>query len=170
MKLVSIVASLLVAISTQAMACEDHAKNTTAQQTSSQAPALSATAQLNTAIQISQPRIRAVAEAQKVTGAFMVLSNTSDKALDLVAAASAIANVTELHETTMQANGVMKMQKIETMTIPAKGTLALKPGSYHIMLINLNQTLEKGKAYPIQLSFSDGSTQTVNATVMDITH
>lgn len=170
MKLVSVVASLLVAISTQAMACEDHAKSTTAQQTSSQAPALSATAQLNTSIQISQPRIRTVAETQKVTGAFMVLSNTSDKALDLVAAASAIANVTELHETTMQANGVMKMQKIEKMTIPAKGTLALKPGSYHIMLINLNQTLETGKAYPIQLSFSDGSTQTVNAKVMDITH
>ena len=40
----------------------------------------------------------------------------------------------------------------------------LKPGSYHVMLIDLKAPLKEGEAVPLTLSFDDGSTRTYTET------
>lgn len=120
-----------------------------------------------TVMSVENAWVRATPEGQTVTGAFMILKNASDKPQTLVAAESDVAGVTELHESSMQ-NGVMKMQKIEKIDIPANGSTELKPGGFHIMLINLKDDLAPESTQTITLKFADGSEQVVEAPVMDM--
>ncbi len=119
-------------------------------------------------ISVDQQRIRSVPPGQTVTGAFMILKNPTQQTVSLIAAHSDIAGVTELHETTMQEGGVMKMQKIDKIDIPAQGQAELKPGGLHIMLINLSKEPVNGDSESITLKFSDNSELEVVAPVMDI--
>jgi copper(I)-binding protein len=47
--------------------------------------------------------------------------------------------------------GMMGMQPVSRVEIPAGGKLELKPGSYHIMLIGLNQELKVGDKFDMTL-------------------
>ena len=80
--------------------------------------------------------VRTTVAEQKVTGAFMQI--TSDKAVKLVAANSPAAETTEVHEMSMQGD-VMKMRQVNEVVIDAGKSVELKPGSYHIMLMNLKK-------------------------------
>lgn len=88
------------------------------------------------------------------TAAFMVLKNDADKPVKLVAAASPAAGRAELH-THLHENGVMKMRQVESIEIPAKGEVALKPGSFHIMLFEIGALSEK-TPMPFTLTMDDG--------------
>ncbi|PTT47411.1 copper chaperone PCu(A)C [Aeromonas sp. HMWF016] len=88
------------------------------------------------------------------TAAFMVLKNDADKPVKLVAAASPAAGRAELH-THLHENGVMKMRQVESIEIPAKGEVALKPGSFHIMLFEIGVLSEK-TPMPLTLTMDDG--------------
>ncbi|MBL0546069.1 copper chaperone PCu(A)C [Aeromonas jandaei] len=88
------------------------------------------------------------------TAAFMVLKNDADKPVKLVAAASPAAGRAELH-THLHENGVMKMRQVESIEIPAKGEVALQPGSFHIMLFEIGALSEK-TPMPLTLTMDDG--------------
>ncbi|WP_421220143.1 copper chaperone PCu(A)C [Aeromonas enteropelogenes] len=88
------------------------------------------------------------------TAAFMVLKNDADQAVKLVAASSPAASRTELH-THLHENGVMKMRQVESIEIPAKGEVVLKPGSLHIMLFEIG-TLSEQTPMPLTLTLDDG--------------
>ena len=80
----------------------------------------------------------------------MVIKNNGDKDVKLVKADNPATRVTELH-THLNEGGVMKMRQVPLIAVPAKGEAALKPGSYHVMLIDLNKLLAKGEIVPITL-------------------
>ena len=82
----------------------------------------------------------------------MQLKSTGDTAL--VGAASPVAKIVEIHEMKMDA-GVMKMSAIDKLPVPAGKTVELKPGGYHVMLMDLTQQLKEGESVPITLSFVD---------------
>ena len=88
------------------------------------------------------------------TAAFMVLKNDADQAVKLVAASSPAAGRAELH-THLHENGVMKMRQVESIEIPAKGEVVLKPGSLHIMLFEIG-TLSEQTPMPLTLTLDDG--------------
>ncbi|MEL3920286.1 copper chaperone PCu(A)C [Aeromonas enteropelogenes] len=88
------------------------------------------------------------------TAAFMVLKNDADQAVKLVAASSPAASRAELH-THLHENGVMKMRQVESIEIPAKGEVVLKPGSLHIMLFEIG-TLSEQTPMPLTLTLDDG--------------
>lgn len=88
------------------------------------------------------------------TAAFMVLKNDADQAVNLVAASSPAAGRAELH-THLHENGVMKMRQVESIEIPAKGEVVLKPGSLHIMLFEIG-TLSEQTPMPLTLTLDDG--------------
>ncbi|WP_421223125.1 copper chaperone PCu(A)C [Aeromonas enteropelogenes] len=88
------------------------------------------------------------------TAAFMVLKNDADQAVKLVAASSPAAGRAELH-THLHENGVMKMRQVESIEIPAKGDVVLKPGSLHIMLFEIG-TLSEQTPMPLTLTLDDG--------------
>lgn len=119
------------------------------------------------AISISQPQIRATAPGQKVSGAFMRLSNASSTPFALTAASFEASETVEIHETSMDGK-MMRMMQVEQIDIPANGSVELKPGSYHIMLMGLSRQMKAGTTESITLMFSDNSQATIQASVGDL--
>jgi periplasmic copper chaperone A len=96
--------------------------------------------------------VRTTVPGQKGTGAFMTLTAKSD--LRLVGASTAVAGVAELHEMTM-AGDVMHMRAIAGVDLPAGKAVALRPGGFHIMLMDLKNALPKDATVPLTLVFKD---------------
>ena len=113
--------------------------------------------------------VRGTVAGQKVTGAFMQLSSTSDAAL--VAASTPNAKFVEIHEMTQEGN-VMKMKAVDKLALPAGKSVALTPGGYHMMLFDLKAPLHVGDVVPLTLTFEDSqgkkSTVEVKATVKSL--
>lgn len=88
-----------------------------------------------------------------VSAAYMTIENGSDQALKLVSATTAAAGLVEIHEVTME-NDVMKMRPVEGgLEIPAGGSVELKPGGYHVMLMELKQDFVPSEAISLTLKF-----------------
>ena len=104
--------------------------------------------------------VRTTVEEQRVTGAFMQIS--SDKTAKLVAVNSPAAETAEVHEMSMQGD-VMKMRRLNELVIGAGKSIELKPGSYHIMLMNLKKPVQAGSIVNLNLEFldTDGKKQIV---------
>ena len=104
--------------------------------------------------------VRASVQGQKATGAFMRL--TASEATRLVGAASPAAGVTEVHEMKMEGD-VMKMRAVTGLDLPAGQAVELKPGGYHVMLLDLKGQVKDGEVVPVSLVFEgkDGKKQTV---------
>ena len=99
-----------------------------------------ATFAVSAQVTVSEPWVRATVPQQKATGAFMKLQSAQDA--KLVSAKSPLAGVVEVHEMAMDA-GVMKMRAIDGLALPMGKAVELKPGSYHVMLMDgKRQTLE----------------------------
>jgi copper(I)-binding protein len=94
------------------------------------------------------PWVRGTAAEQKATGAFMQLTSTAGG--KLVAAKSPVAGVVEIHEMAMDGN-VMKMRAIPGLDLPAGKAVELKPGGYHVMLMDLKKQLKEGETVALTL-------------------
>jgi len=124
------------------------------------AASLTLTASASAQVTVTDPWVRGTVAGQKATGAFMQLKSPADAAL--VAAASPVAKIVEIHEMKME-GGMMKMSAIEKLALPAGKAVELKPGSYHVMLMDLVQPLKEGETVPLKLTFEDkaGKKQTL---------
>ena len=112
-------------------------------------------------VAVTDPWVRGTVTGQKATGAFMQLKSPADTAL--VAAASPVAKIVEIHEMKME-GGMMKMNAVDRLALPAGKAVDLKPGGYHVMLMDLVKPLKDGDTVPLQLTFEDkaGKKQTVD--------
>ena len=103
------------------------------------------------AIRAEQPWVRATAPQQKVGGAYVTLTSPADDRL--VGVSSPVAGRAEVHQMTMD-GGVMRMrEQKDGIALPAGKTVALAPGGYHIMLMDLNKPLVAGQVISVQLRF-----------------
>lgn len=104
-------------------------------------------------IKIEQPWSRATPGGAKVGGGFMKITNTSSAPDRLVEVKTDVSGVVEIHEMKM-VDGVMKMRALGTGIDIAPGkTIELKPGSYHVMFIDLKKPLVKDKPFKATLVF-----------------
>ena len=105
--------------------------------------------------------VRATVSQQKATGAFMQLESQQDA--KLVAARSPVAGVVEVHEMAMD-NGVMKMRPVPFLALPAGKAVELKPGGYHVMLMDLKAQVKEGDVLPMTLVVEgkDGKRQSID--------
>lgn len=101
-------------------------------------------------VTIEEPWIRATAPGQTVAGGYMKLRSAKSSAL--VAVSTPLTARAEIHEMSMEA-GVMKMRAVPKIDLPAGKTVELKPGGYHLMLMNLDRPLRDGETVPITLVF-----------------
>ena len=97
---------------------------------------------------VKEPWVRGTVAQQKATGAFMRL--TSAQGGKLVSVQSPAAGVVEIHEMVMDGN-VMKMRAVPGVELPAGTTVELKPGGYHVMLMDLKQQVKVGDSVPLTL-------------------
>jgi periplasmic copper chaperone A len=102
-----------------------------------------------------------------MTGAFMLIENKGGAADKLISADTAVAGVVEIHETKIE-NDVASMSPVEGIEIPANGSVQLKPGSFHIMLMQLNQDLVAGETLSLTLKFESGKELKVKAIIQEI--
>jgi copper(I)-binding protein len=99
-------------------------------------------------VTVKDPWVRATVSAQKATGAFMQITSVQD--VRLVEASSPVAGVVEVHEMVMEKD-VMKMRAVKGLDLPAGKTVELKPGGYHVMLMDLKQQMKEGDTVPLTL-------------------
>lgn len=99
-------------------------------------------------VKVDDPWVRGTVKGQMATGAFMAI--TASEAAALVSASSPVAGVVEIHTMKME-DGVMKMRQIPRLDLPAGKPVALEPGGYHVMLMDLKQPLKAGEMVPITL-------------------
>lgn len=105
-------------------------------------------------VNVEDPWVRGTVPQQRATGAFMLLTAESDSRL--VAAESPLAGVVEIHEMTME-NDVMRMRAVPGLDLPAGQTMELKPGGYHVMLMDLKEQMVGGAVVPITLIFENSA-------------
>lgn len=98
--------------------------------------------------------VRSAVPGQHGTGAFMKI--TAPRPMQLVGVSTPVAGVAEVHEMKMEGD-VMKMRAVTALDLPAGRTVELKPGGYHLMLMELKQSLKAGATVPITLLLRDGS-------------
>ncbi len=104
-------------------------------------------------VEVQNAWARATVKGQMATGAFMTL--TAKDGAKLVSGSSPAAGVTQVHEMKME-GGVMKMAEVKGgLELPAGKAVELKPGGYHIMLMDLKQPLAKDSSVPLTLVFKD---------------
>ncbi len=116
-------------------------------------------------IKVENAWVRATVPKQQATGAFMKI--TSVEAVKLMAVTTVVAKTNEIHEMKMEGD-VMKMRAhLNGLDIPANTTVELKSGGYHLMMMELEQTIKAGDTVPLQLQFinakGDKQVVTVNA-------
>ncbi|MBW3511307.1 copper chaperone PCu(A)C [Janthinobacterium sp. NKUCC06_STL] len=109
---------------------------------------LSFSAIAQTSVQISDPWVRATVPQQKATGAFMQI--TAPKAMRLLEVRSPVAGVAEIHEMSMTDN-MMRMRQVKEIALPAGKAVELKPGGYHVMLLDLKGQVKAGDKIPLTL-------------------
>jgi copper(I)-binding protein len=105
------------------------------------------------AMQVGNPWTRATPKGSAVAGAYLTISNKGTAPDRLVGGSSAVADRFEVHSMMME-QGVAKMRPVEGgLEIKPGETVELKPGSFHIMLLDLKQPLEKGQKVKGTLEF-----------------
>jgi len=142
-------------------------------------------------IKVTEPWARASSMVAAAGAAYMKIENTGSEADALIGASSPAAATVEVHETVAMESempsasdgmgmespmpsasddmggGMMGMRPIARLEIPAGGTVELMPGSYHIMLIDLNQELKPGDKIEITLTFEKAGDVKVTAEVRE---
>ncbi len=89
----------------------------------------------NVGIVIEAPRVRETPPSSRMTAAYMEIENTNDYPVHVFAGHSDKHSVVEMHDVVMEGN-MHRMVKQEFIRIDANSTLIMKPGSFHVMLIN----------------------------------
>ena len=97
--------------------------------------------------------VRFTVKGQQATGAFMTL--TARDGTRLVDVSSPAAGVSQLHQMTLD-HGVMRMNAVKGgLDLPDGQVVELKPGGYHVMLMDLKSPLVQGASVPLTLRFKD---------------
>jgi len=101
---------------------------------------------------IDHPWSRELPPNAPAGAAYFTLKNQGTAADRLLGVSTPRAQKSELH-THVHQNGLMKMQRVPAVEIPAKGEVAFQPGGNHVMLFGLKQPLKTGEQFPLTLEF-----------------
>lgn len=117
-------------------------------------------------LHIGHPFARATPPGARAGGAFLTVENKGSTADRLIAASSPVAGVVEIHEMVMEGS-VMKMRAIPGIEIKPGARVELKPGGYHVMLMDLKRPLQKGERFPLSLTFEKAGKIEISVAVED---
>jgi len=103
-------------------------------------------------LEVEKPWARATPPGAAIGGGYLVIRNKGTAADRLVGVTSPASARVEIHEMTMEKD-VMRMREVKGVDVPAKKSVELKPGGYHLMLIELKAPLKPGDKVPVTLRF-----------------
>ena len=119
------------------------------------------------ALEVIKPWVAEVFPGAEHSAAYMNYYNPSNKIVKIVSASSPVAKVVEIH-THLNENGQMKMRKVDSVLVPAKGFVEFKMMGYHLMLIGLKKDLKAGDKIPFEVKLANGKTVKFKALVKKI--
>jgi copper(I)-binding protein len=103
---------------------------------------------------IDHPWSRATPAGAKVAAGYFVVKNAGSTPDRLVSVSSEISGKGEIHEMSVDGNGVMTMRGLpDGVEIPAGGEVALEPGSFHLMFMDLKSPAKEGEKFKGTLVF-----------------
>ncbi len=118
-------------------------------------------------IMMAKPDLYAYETPKKImTGAVFGAYQTNISTVDvkLTGVKSPVCETAEIHSM-VDDNGIMRMRKIDALSLDNAGKIVLEPTGYHIMLINLSAPLKEGDVIPLTFIFSDETERTVQVPV-----
>jgi len=115
-------------------------------------------------VDIQNAAVLEVPPVQKTTAAFMSIKNNTSDDDYLISAETEVAEVCEMHKMVMEGE-VMRMEKLDSVELPAGQTVVLKRGGMHLMLINLKREVKAGESITVKLKFKNANDLTVKAEV-----
>ncbi|MFH0243283.1 copper chaperone PCu(A)C [Streptomyces sp. HK10] len=98
-------------------------------------------------------------------GGFLVVRNDGDTADRLVSAASDLSDDVQIHETS---GG--RMRRVDSLPVPANGTLELSRGGNHLMFMDLEHKPAEGEKVSVELRFEKSDPITVEVPVEAVNH
>jgi periplasmic copper chaperone A len=107
---------------------------------------------------------------------YLRITNSGAAADRLDAARTPAARSVEIHRSQagsasmngMVMNGVMSMAPVPSLAVPARGSITLAPGGYHLMAIGLRRDLRAGTTFPLRLHFARAGWTNVKVRVRPI--
>lgn len=103
--------------------------------------------------------------AGSASAAYFVLENEGRDTLVVDSVTTGVARVSEVHETTIDEAGVARMRPVGPLVVPPDSTVTLRPGSIHVMLMELTEPLVAGGRVKLTLWLRGGSTMETSALV-----
>ena len=116
------------------------------------------------AISVSRPWLRALLPGRPAAG-YMIIKNKGSSDDQIVSAHSPMAKKISLH-THLMKKGVMKMRTIDTIDLPAKAHVELKPHGLHFMVTGLSEMALEYKSMPLTLVFKHAGEVTINVPII----
>jgi len=119
-------------------------------------------------LQIGHPWARATPKGAAVGGGYLKITNTGTTPDRLISGTSAVSGRFEVHEMSMD-NGVMKMRQLKDgIEIKPGETVELKPGGFHIMMVDLKQPIKEGERVKGTLVFEKAGTIEIEYAVVPV--
>lgn len=115
-------------------------------------------------VTVSEAWVRETIGAGRTSAGYARIINTG--AADRLIAVSTPAAMADVHESREQ-DGMMRMLPVKVLDIPAKGERVLKPGGYHIMIMNA-PPLKRGETVELTFTFEKAGKITVPAKIAPI--
>ncbi len=107
-------------------------------------------------LEVRDAWIREAPPTAAVLAGYAELANGSDAPLRVVGAASGDFRAVELHEMRVD-QGVMRMRALESIVVPAHGSVRLEPGGDHLMLLDPARPLAAGARVGIRFEVEGGA-------------
>jgi copper(I)-binding protein len=112
-------------------------------------------------VTVEKPWMRYLLPSLPAAG-YMTLTNSGNTDAVLTGAASPACGMLMLHKS-QDDSGMAMMMNLQTITIPANGSVTFAPGGYHLMC--MQPKMKIGDQLPITLNFQDGSSLTTTMPV-----
>ena len=125
---------------------------------------LATTPVIGDVLKISDAWIKNLPPVVPMRAGYMTIENNTDQGIKIIGAESEVFTAVEIHET-IEKDGMMSMQPVSILSIPAGTEAKLTPGGMHLMMMQPEEDLKPGDLVSITLKFDDGSTQTLQMTV-----
>jgi copper(I)-binding protein len=90
-------------------------------------------------------------------GGYVSFENVSDRAVSIVGASSPDYADAMIHRSSTD-GGMGRMEMVDSVPLPPKGTVAFSPGGYHVMLMDAKHPVTPGDKLVVTFRLSDGET------------
>lgn len=115
-------------------------------------------------IEVSGASVRLLGGDMPAAG-YLLMKNSGSLNDKLLSVSADFADALMLHKTSVDSNGVARMEMLMSIDIPAGQQVEFKPGGFHIQMDGLKPGIKVGDTVTLLLKFEQAGTVSVQALV-----